>query len=229
MKQNLNGRSHSRTATPPVLRIGITGGIGSGKSFVCRRIAAAGHRVFYCDDEAKRIIRTHPAVMDELRALVGSEVYDSEGRLVKSVLAAYLCRGREYAHRVDAIVHPRVAEAFDRLCASLAPPSGVCAALPPPAGAAPQPLTVGQLCALPAGAVVFMECALLFEAGFDRLVHASVLVHVSPETQIRRLMARDEISREKAQEWMALQLTEDERLHRADYVIDNEEVLPVSK
>lgn len=229
MKQNPDPSAAHSIPVPPVTRIGITGGIGSGKSFVCRRIAAAGHRVFYCDDEAKRIIRTHPAVMDELRALVGPEVYDSEGRLVKSVLAAYLCRGRDYSRRVDAIVHPRVAEAFNRLCASLTPPPGVCAALPAPVGTAPQPLTVGQLCALPVGTAVFMECALLFEAGFDRLVDAAVLVHVSPETQIRRLMARDEISREKAQEWMALQLTEDERLHRADYVIDNEKVLPVSK
>ena len=99
-------------AVSPVMLVGITGGIGSGKSYVCRQLEAAGHPVFYCDDEAKRIIRTDAAVRRELSAVVGSEVYDAGGRLVKSVLAAWLCRGRDYAARVDAIVHPRVAAAF---------------------------------------------------------------------------------------------------------------------
>ena len=89
------------------LRIGITGGIGSGKSYVCHQLEQAGHRIFYCDDEAKRIIRTHPDVMDELRALVGPQVYDADGGLNKPVLAAYLCQGRHYSQQVDRIVHPR--------------------------------------------------------------------------------------------------------------------------
>ena len=88
------------------LRIGITGGIGSGKSYVCHQLEQAGHRIFYCDDEAKRIIRTHPDVMDELRALVGAQVYDADGGLNKPVLAAYLCQGRHYSQQVDRIVHP---------------------------------------------------------------------------------------------------------------------------
>lgn len=229
MKSTPNANNASAAAPCPVLRIAVTGGIGSGKSFVCSRLEAAGHRVFYCDDEAKRIIRTDPAVRKELSALVGPEVYDAEGRLVKSVLAAYLCRGRDHSRRVDSVVHPRVARAFERLCASLTPPLGCSAVLPPPAAGAPRPLTVEQLCALPPEAVVFMECALLFESGFDRLVDAAVLVHVSAETQTRRLMARDGISRGQARAWMALQLSEGERLRRAAYVIDNEEGLPVSK
>ena len=67
-----------------------------------------------------------------------------------------------------------------------------------------------------------MECALLFETAFDRLVDRSVLIHVSEATQLSRLMARDHISEEQARKWMALQLSEEEKLGRSDYVLDNE-------
>lgn len=219
-------------AVPPVVRIGITGGIGSGKSYVCRQLEEAGHRVFYCDDEAKRILRTSPEVKRLLCDLVGPEVYDAQGCLVKPVLAAYLCRGKEYSARVDAIVHPRVADAFTSLVESLTHlvkistprESGGEPPLSGPATIAPLPrrLEVADLAALPPGRVLFMECALLFESGFDRLVDRSVLVHVSAGTQLRRLMARDRISEDKACSWMALQLSEEEKLRLADSVIVNE-------
>lgn len=202
-------------------RVGITGGIGSGKSYICRQLEAYGHHVFYCDEVAKHIIRTHPAVKCELQQLVGNEVYDAEGRLVKSVLAAYLCRGKAYSRRVDAIVHPRVAEAFEQFCRDTCPNAQK--------GTKPilnvdhnKQIAYQQLQALPPSSTVFMECALLFESGFDRLVNTSVLVHVSHATQLARLMARDHISREKALSWMALQLSEEEKMQRAFAILPNE-------
>lgn len=237
---------------PNVWRIAITGGIGSGKSYICRQLEAAGHPVFYCDPEAKRIIRTHPQVQAELTALTGPGLYDAQGQLVKSVLASYLCRGKAYASRVDAIVHPRVAEAFalcveqcarhdvscttpdshrpvqcgqfPSLCQSPALTAGLISAAmgAAPNSGRPVQLTVEQLASLPVGSVVFMECALLFESGFDKLVDCSVLVHVSALTQLRRLMLRDGISREQAQAWIDLQLSENDKLQRADFVIHNE-------
>ncbi len=256
-----------------ILRVAVTGGIGSGKSYLCKRIEAAGHPVFYCDDEAKRIIRTDPEVQAELRRLVGEEVYDAEGRLVKSVLAAYLCRGRAYSARVDAIVHPRVARAFaekamemearavedfslkqnkgsERLGGTDASQAQVPQAVMSSAAgkgnsthspsscsdfltlfprrgdhsdSCPVLAGIGDVLAVcPAGRVLFMECALLYESGFDRLVHRTLLAHVSAETQVRRVMARDGVSRAAALSWMALQLSEDDRLRRADIVVDNE-------
>ena len=227
---NLKPEGYHANSQPPVMLVGITGGIGSGKSYVCRQLEAAGHPVFYCDDEAKHIIRTDEAVRRELCALVGPGVYDAGGRLVKSVLAAWLCKGREYAAQVDAIVHPRVAAAFRRCAEAM---SGASAKGSAAAGHAvsvqPNQLSadgrhtdIGRLAALPVGSVLFMECALLFESGFDRLVHSSVLVHVSASTQLRRLMERDHISREKAQEWIDLQMSEAEKLRRATYVLCNE-------
>ena len=229
----------------PLLLIGITGGIASGKSYVCAQLEQAGHTVFYCDSEAKRIIRTDPEVRRQLSQLVGSDLYDAQGQLVKSKLAAWLCKGKAHAAQVDAIVHPRVAEAFARRASELSADweSGLPArhkeyGLPArqhDAGrkpALPEALfppfphkqldSVQQLICLPPQRVLFMECALLFESGFDRLVDCSLLIHVSASTQLQRLMARDHISESKAYEWMALQLSEEQKLERADYVLDND-------
>ena len=172
----------------------ITGGIGSGKSFYCRQLEAAGFPIFYCDDEAKRIIRTSDVVRRELCALVGNAVYDAEGRLQKPVLAAYICRGKEFAEKVDAIVHPRVAEAFRMW-------------------AVEQAKTHEH---------VFMECALLYESGFEGLVDEVILVTASQETRVRRVMKRDDVSREKALAWMALQMPEAEKERRAQHIIYSE-------
>lgn len=191
MKWNMSSKpTADRAAT--VWRTAITGGIGSGKSYVCRRLEAAGHPVFYCDAEAKRIIRTDTAVKQALRALVGNAVYDSGGQLVKAVLAAYICADRAQAARVDAIVHPRVADAFA-------------------AWAGAQTATR-----------VFMECALLFESGFERLVDDVAVVVVPEALRLQRVMARDRVSAEKARAWMKLQLPETEKIARADYCLRND-------
>ena len=220
----------------PLLLIGITGGIASGKSYVCAQLEQAGHTVFYCDSEAKRIIRTDPEVRRQLSQLVGSDLYDAQGQLVKSKLAAWLCKGKAHAAQVDAIVHPRVAEAFARRASELSADwEGGLSARQQDAGrkpALPEALfppfphkqldSVQQLICLPPQRVLFMECALLFESGFDRLVDCSLLIHVSASTQLQRLMARDHIPESKAHEWMALQLSEEQKLERADYVLDND-------
>lgn len=205
--------------------IGITGGIASGKSYVCAQLEQAGHTVFYCDSEAKHIIRTDPEVRRQLSQLVGSDLYDAQGQLVKSKLAAWLCKGKAHAAQVDAIVHPRVAEAFARRAAPHWE-DGLLARHREPLLSPPFPRkqldSLQQLITLPPQRVLFMECALLFESGFDRLVDSSLLIHVSAQTQLQRLMARDHISESKAQEWIALQFSEQQKLELADYVLDND-------
>ena len=91
---------------------GVTGGIGSGKSYVCRLLAERGWPVFSCDDEAKRLIRHDAQLRRQLTEVVGSMLYASDGTLNKAVMAAFLCAGPQQAARVDAVVHPRVAEVF---------------------------------------------------------------------------------------------------------------------
>ncbi len=170
---------------------GVTGGIGSGKSYVCRLLAARGWPVFYCDDEAKRLMRTDAVLRRQLADVVGEELYRPDGTLNKAVMAAFICASPRQAARVDAVVHPRVAEVFREWVGRQQSP------------------------------VVVMECALLFESGFDRLVDRSVLVYADKQTRVRRVVDRDNVTAAQAEAWMALQMDEEEKKQRAHCILFN--------
>lgn len=86
------------------MRIGITGGIGSGKSYVCKRLAQKGILVYDCDDAAKRLIRTSPILQQKIMGLVGS--------LDKSAISRFLLASEANQQALNAIVHPAVFEDF---------------------------------------------------------------------------------------------------------------------
>jgi dephospho-CoA kinase len=88
------------------MKIGITGGIGSGKSYVCKRLEARGIRVYDCDSAAKRLIRTSADLQQQLKTLVGS--------LEKADMAKFLLESEENAKAIDAIVHPAVFRDFEQ-------------------------------------------------------------------------------------------------------------------
>ena len=168
------------------MRIGITGGIGSGKSYVCKRLASMGIDVYDCDSAAKRIIRTSPAIREALTRLIGPDTYSIDGQLNKAAVASFLLASESNAHAIDAIVHPAVAADFRQSNKE------------------------------------WMECAILYESGFDRLVDKIVLVYAPDEVRIQRVMQRDGISRNKVLEWMGRQWPQDEVRKRADYEIIND-------
>ena len=87
------------------MKIGITGGIGSGKSYVCKRLEARGIEVYDCDSAAKRLIRTSPEIQERLTALIGT--------LNKAAVAQFLLASEENAKAIDAIVHPAVFKDFE--------------------------------------------------------------------------------------------------------------------
>ena len=97
----------------PNLRIALTGGIGSGKSYVAQLLRARGIEVFDCDASAKRLLRSSEPLMQSMRQLVGSHLY-VDGRLQKQVLAAYLLASDENKQRINALVHPAVARDFEQ-------------------------------------------------------------------------------------------------------------------
>ena len=156
-------------------RIAITGGIGSGKSYVCRMLQERGIEVFNCDIVAKVIIATDHDVHRDLTTLIGAP-------LTKESLRSYIHAAEGNAARVNAIVHPRVAQAFAD------------------------------------SDLQWMECAILFESGFDRLVDRVVVVTCPEDERIRRIMARDNCSSDTARRWIALQTSDDERLRRANLI-----------
>lgn len=175
------------------LKIGITGGIGSGKSYVCRLLETqAGIQVYYCDDEAKRLNVESPIIRKQLTALVGTEVYHEDGSLNKSALIAYLFASQEHAQQVNAIVHPVVLQDFlewaDRQ----------------------------ESC------ILALEAALLFEAGYQDKLDCTVLVTAPEELRIQRIIQRDHTTAELAQQRIRVQCSDEEKRKRADFVITND-------
>ena len=168
------------------MKIGITGGIGSGKSFVCQRLKAQGIEVFDCDNAAKTIMRNSPDIRKKLCELIGPDTYNEDGSLNKSAVSHFLLSSSSNAKAIDNIVHPAVFEAFQE--------SGL----------------------------NFMESAILFESGAYKLVDKVVAVVAPLEVRIQRVMQRDNISREKALDWMNRQMNQDEVARKADFVVIND-------
>ena len=94
-------------------RIGSTGGIGSGKTYVCHLLQQRGIPVYHCDDEAKRLMQHSPSIRRQLTQLIGPHVYQ-DNQLNRPAIAAYLFAHADNAARVNAIVHPVVRQDFLR-------------------------------------------------------------------------------------------------------------------
>ena len=176
------------------MKTGITGGIGSGKSYVCRLLQKRGYEVYDCDNAAKRLIRTSPEIRRDLTDLIGSDTYFEEGGgrkdkkyiLNKKAVAEFLLASEENAHAIDRIVHPAVFQDFIE--------SGM----------------------------EWMESAIIFESGIYRLVDRIIVVTAPEEVRIQRVMQRDHISREQAQAWIGRQWPQQRLQELADYEIVND-------
>lgn len=172
------------------MKIAITGGIGSGKSYVCQRLALRGIDIYDCDSAAKRLIRYSIDIRQRLTALIGKDTY-IEGKLNKAAVAGYLLASEANAKAIDNIVHPAVAMDFEQ--------SGL----------------------------KWMECAILYESGFDRLVDKVIAVTAPIDLRIIRVSARDSITEDKAKEWIARQMDQEEVARRADFVIVNDGIADI--
>ena len=179
-----------------MIKLGITGGIGSGKSFVsrCLKEGLSG-QVYDTDREAKRLMLEHEGIRADLIALLGEEVYTAAG-LNKPLLAAYIFSSPENAQKVNAIVHPRVKEDFRNW-------------------AFRQEQAGGQL--------VGVESAILFESGFDREVDKTLTVSAPLELRITRVMERDRVGREQVLERITAQISDEERNRLSDFSVENAE------
>ena len=95
-----------------MIKIGITGGIGSGKSYVAHLLEKKGIPLYDTDREAKRLTVTHPQIREKLSDLLGAEVYHTDGTLNKPLVAGYLFSSPEHAEHINQIVHPCVYDDF---------------------------------------------------------------------------------------------------------------------
>lgn len=159
-----------------MIKLAITGGIGSGKSHVARQMTELlGIPVYDSDSNAKRLNEESPEIRRGLIEMVGTEVYDVQGRLNRQKLATFLFASEENVRRINALIHPVVKEDFLRWAAEQTAP------------------------------VVAIETALLAESGIDKIVDKIIRVDAPLETRISRAMQRDGVAREKVLERMAHQ------------------------
>jgi dephospho-CoA kinase len=175
--------------------VGVTGGIGSGKSTVCGILADFGRKVISADEVARDLTEHDPGIRDAITRTFGPEMYDAAG-LRRKALAAIVFSDPSRKADLDRIVHPRV---FDRITDTIT-------GLPP---ASSQPYIV-------------IEAALVFETGMDEWLNATILVRASDKNRISRIVARDGLSEEEVRLRFRAQNAVEKNSDRADYIIDND-------
>ena len=177
-----------------MLKIGLTGGIGSGKTTVCELFKVLGIPVFLSDEASKNILNNNFAVREELTKLFGAAIYNAEGMLDRKVLAGIVFAQPEALSKLNHIVHPLVRNAFLDWAAQQKSP------------------------------YIIKEAAILIESGAYKDVDAIVSVYTPETIRIRRVMERDGVPRSAVEARMERQMPEIEKLNCSDYILYNDDV-----
>ena len=174
-------------------RVGITGGIGSGKSLVCSILEFLGIPVYYADIEARRLMNEDVELRSALKAEFGEVIYKG-GELDRQALGSRVFGEPRLLEKINQMVHPVVRKDFDNWCK-----------------------------AWENVPYVVEEAAILFESGANKQMNMSVLVYAPIPLRISRVMDRDGLSSDEIKKRMSYQLDEEEKKRRADSVIINDE------
>jgi dephospho-CoA kinase len=195
------GRSRSRsrdsqnTLRRDFLVVGVTGGIGSGKTAVCRAFARLGRTVISADAISRDLTESDEEVRNQIASTFGSSIFASAGVLDRRALADVVFRDRASLSSLNAIIHPAVFRRLEETLSSLAPE-------------ARKPY-------------VIEEAALIYESGRDRSLDYVIVVDAPEETRIARVVARDGVSREDVMLRMRSQMPPHEKLRKADFTLLN--------
>jgi len=175
-----------------MLKIGITGGIGSGKSTICKFFEIIGVPVFTADLEARAIMDNSSAVRNQLSSVFGKDIYLPNHTLDRNKLAQLIFHSPGLLEKVNAIVHPEVRKSFlDWVQKQNA-------------------------------AYVVYEAAILFETGFYTLMDFNILITAPEEERIKRVMAsRENSTVEDIRSRMSRQWPDEEKIKLADLVLNN--------
>ncbi len=175
-----------------MLRLGLTGGIGSGKTRVADMLAAWGAGVVDADQVAHQLTGPGGAALPALVEAFGPQCLDERGALDRAAMRQRVFKDPAARRQLEAILHPRIRADIDRRLATLQAPYAV------------------------------VVVPLLVESGdWAQRVDAVVVVDCEPETQVARVMARNGLSREQVQAILAAQASREQRLAAARVVIDN--------
>ena len=170
--------------------IGVTGGIGSGKSIVGLILSTMGYPVYYSDQEAKWVMNNDTELRKELIAVFGEETY-LDNELNRPFLAEKIFTSPELKEKINQIVHPIVRKRFSDFVSNSNSP------------------------------LVFNEAAILFETGGYKDFDATILIVADKEIRIRRVMQRDNATREQVAARMNNQWSDEQKVKLANHVIYN--------
>ncbi len=176
-------------------KVGITGGIGSGKTTACKVFEVLGIPVFYADTVAKEIMCKDAVLVAGIKTAFGNESYFEDGKLNNKHIAGIVFNNEKALEQLNALVHPAVFRAFDTWEATI--PSGT-------------PYTL-------------KEAALLFESGSYKMCDTTILVTAPYENKLKRVMQRDGVSAEQVKARMDKQLSDEEKSKLANHFIVNDE------
>ncbi|MDZ7303383.1 MAG: dephospho-CoA kinase [candidate division KSB1 bacterium] len=175
--------------------VGLTGGIGCGKSEVRRRLLDAGFTVIDADTLAKQLSETDPLIIANIKNEFGEQMYDDAGRLQRKALAAIVFSDRKALETLNGIIHPRVISTVERQLEKLQ--------------------QQGEK-------IVIIEAALFYEVNWNEAMDAMVVVNAPLEKRLAWVMQRDGVDEAAVRQRMANQLPLEEKVKRADYVIHND-------
>ena len=178
-----------------MLKVGITGGIGSGKTTVCKVFALLGIPVFYSDEESKKLLYNDLALRREVSKVFGSDVINAEGKIDKKRLAVVVFSNKEKLEQLNAILHPAVGIRFEEWVKEHEQ-----------------------------NKYILKEAAILFESGANIQVNTVITVTAPQDLKIQRAMQRDTITREQVEQRMKNQMSDEEKIKLSQFVIYNNEV-----
>ena len=174
------------------LQIGLTGGIGSGKSTVAKIFEALHVPVYYADDRSKFILQNNEEVKSKIISLWGAKVLDDNQQINKAALAGIVFKSDVELKKLNALLHPLVA------------------------------LDYSNWLEEQNSAFVVKEAAILIESGSYKTCDKIIVVNVPVEVAIERVMRRDRVSEEQVKARMSKQLSQEERLKFAHFVVQND-------
>lgn len=176
-----------------MLKVGITGGIGSGKTTICKIFETLGIPIYYADTRAKEIMHDNENVKQALLHLFGQEAYLSDGALNRPFISKKVFQDKSMLQQLNAIVHPAVLQD-----------------------------TINWFQTHQDKKYVLYEAAIMYESGSYKMLDKVITVSAPIEERIQRTIKRDNVDRKAVLDRMDKQLSEEEKMKKADYIIYND-------
>ena len=174
-----------------MIKVGITGGIGSGKTTICNFFRILNIPVFEADIEAKRILDNSQVVREKIKAIFGDDIYLPNQTIDRKKLAQLIFNSPPLLKEINSIIHPEVRKYFD------------------------------EWCDIQNSSYIVYEAAILFESGFYKMMDFTILVISPEKERIERVIARENTTKEDVKSRISKQWNDDKKMKLADYILIN--------